>query len=244
MWQGNKYAAYPISAEGFEYSGKGALPRPTLTVANITSLISGVIESYDGLIGAKVIRKKTFAKYLDSYCYTDGYPVSGVCSGESGGDPSLSKSDCLDSTKNGSAGTWTTYTQSSCEAATGPGIWYDNFLEDSTAQYPDEIWYVDRKALETNTHIQFELTAAYDVQGVQLPGRTIIANMCPWVYKGVECGYAGSSYWDYNNNSVANSTQDVCSKSFTSCELRFDENTESPFGGFPGAGIRMGSLGA
>jgi phage-related protein len=36
----------------------------------------------------------------------------------------------------------------------------------------------------------------------------------------------------------------VCSKSFTSCELRFDENTESPFGGFPGAGIRMGSLGA
>ena len=100
VWQGNKYAALPIEADGFEYSAKGALPRPTLTVANITSLLSGVMDSYDDLIGAKVTRKRTFAKYLDSYCYTSGYPVAGVCTGELGADPSLSRADCYDGNKN------------------------------------------------------------------------------------------------------------------------------------------------
>ena len=32
IWQGNTYSKYPIIAEGFEYTGKGTLPRPTLTV--------------------------------------------------------------------------------------------------------------------------------------------------------------------------------------------------------------------
>ena len=242
VWQGNKYAALPIEATGFEFSANGALPRPTLTVANITSLLSGVMTSYEDLIGAKVTRKRTFAKYLDSYCYTSGYPVGGVCTGESGADPSLSKSDCLDANKNGSAGTWTVYNQSTCEAADGPGIWYASALADDTAHFSDEIWFIDRKSVEANTHVQFELTAAFDVHGVKLPSRVVVSNSCPWKYKGVECGYAGSSYWGTNNNSVASSADDVCSKTFTSCELRFPETVESPFGGFPGAGVKMGSV--
>jgi phage-related protein len=241
VWQGNKYSGLPIEAEDFEFSGKGAIPRPTLTVANITSLLSGVINSYEDLVGSKVTRKKTFSKYLDNYCYTNGYPVGGVCTGESGAEASLSKDDCLDANKNGSAGTWTEYTQSTCEAAAGPGIWHPTALADSTAHFPDEIWYIDRKATETNTHIQFELSAAHDIHGVKLPSRTIIANTCPWVYKGVECGYSGSSYWNINNVSTT-SANDVCSKTFTSCELRFPESVESPFGGFPGAGVRVGSV--
>jgi phage-related protein len=239
VWQGNRYSAMPIEADGFEFSGKGAIPRPSLTVANITSTLSSVIADYDDLIGAKVTRKKTFAKYLDSYCYTNGYPVGGVCTGESGSVASLSKSDCLDATKNGSAGTWTAYNQTTCEAATGPGIWYVSALADDTAHFSDEIWYVDRKAVETRTHIQFELTAAHDIHGVKLPSRSVVANSCPWLYKGTECGYSGSNYWDIDNNSTT-SANDVCAKTFIACELRFPESGESPFGGFPGAGINMG----
>ena len=242
VWQGNRYSAMPIEAEGFEFSGAGSIPRPTVTVANITSILSSVINSYDDLIGAKVIRKKTFAKYLDSYCYTNGYPTSGVCTGESGSDPSLSKSDCLDVNKNGSVGTWTVYNQTTCEAAAGPGIWYTSAIADDTAHFPDEIWYVDRKAVETRTHIQFELTAAHDIHGVKLPSRTVVANSCPWVYRGVECGYSGTTYWDINNNTVVAASADVCSKTFTSCELRFPSSVESLLGGFPGAGINMGSV--
>ena len=56
IWQGNRYSAFPIKADGFEWSGKGSIPRPNLTVANITSLLSGVINSYDDLLllGASV----------------------------------------------------------------------------------------------------------------------------------------------------------------------------------------------
>jgi lambda family phage minor tail protein L len=78
VWQGNRYSAFPIVAEGFEFSGKGAIPRPSLTVANITTLLTSVIESYDDLVGSKVTRKRTFAKYLDAYCYLGGYPSGGV----------------------------------------------------------------------------------------------------------------------------------------------------------------------
>jgi phage-related protein len=240
VWQGNKYSAFPIEADGFEFSGKGAIPRPSLTVANITGTLSSVISNYDDLVGGKVTRKKTFAKYLDSYCYTDGYPVAGVCTGESGSDASLSKTDCADATKNGSAGTWTVYNQTTCEAATGPGIWYVSALADDTAHFADEIWYIDRKSVETRTHIEFELTAAHDIYGVQLPSRTVIANSCPWAYKGVECGYSGGTYWDIDNNTVVSSSDDVCAKTFTACELRFPESVESPFGGFPGAGLNVG----
>ena len=256
VWQGNRYSAFPIEASGFEWSGKGSLPRPTLTVANITSLLSGVLSSYDDLVGSKITRKRTFAKYLDAYCYTGGYPVGGVCSGESGGTPySLSKSDCLDATKNGSAGTWRTYTASTCGICSDSqyttkaacetaskvwtaGVWYASASADDEAYFTDEIWYVDRKAVETRTHIEFELTAAHDVQGVKLPARVITANLCPWKYKGVECGYSGSNYFDIDNNST-NSAGDVCAKNFRACELRFPEGEEMPFGGFPGAGMNM-----
>jgi len=241
VWQGNRYSAFPIQAEGFSWTGKGAIPKPSLTVANITSLLSGVINSYDDLVGAKVTRKRTFAKYLDAYCYTGGYPAGGACTGESGGTPySLSKSDCLDATKNGSAGTWTVYNSTTCAASnSNTGIWYASALADDDAYFADEIWYVDRKAEETRTHIQFELTAAHDVQGVKVPCRSVIGNLCPWNYKGVECGYSGNSYFDINNNSTT-SVNDVCAKNFQACELRFPEGEEMPFGGFPGAGMNMG----
>jgi phage-related protein len=191
VWQGNRYSAFPIEAEGFEFSGTGTIPKPLVTIANITSVLSGYLTSYDDLVGAKLTRKRTLAKYLDSYCKIGGITTGGVCTGESGGSASISKTDCLDATKNGSAGTWVPYDTTICTTASG--IWYANSTEDSTASFPDEIWYVERKAVETNTHIQFELSSAHDVQGVKLPGRTIVANSCPWAYKGVECGYSGQA---------------------------------------------------
>jgi len=185
VWKGDIYSAFPIEAEGFEWSGKGAIPRPTLTVANITSLLSAILGDYQDLVGSKVTRKRTFAKYLDAYCYVGGNARGGVCSAEAGGSPySLSKSDCENTAINGGAGTWTVYISGTCG-----GIWYANATADNTADFAEDIWYVDRKAEETRMHLKFELTAAHDVEGIKLPGRTIISNLCPWLYKGTECGY-------------------------------------------------------
>lgn len=107
---------------------------------------------------------------------------------------------------------------------------------DPDAHLPDEVYYIDRKAVESKSVVEFELTAAFDVSGVQLPRRQIIQNLCPWRYRGGECGYAGTNYFKADDTSTVVASEDVCGKRLTSCQARFGENEELPFGGFPGAG--------
>lgn len=72
VWQGVSYIALPIDTEGFAASAQGELPRPKLAIANVDGVISSLIRKYDDLIGAKLIRKCTFAKYLDAVNFPDG----------------------------------------------------------------------------------------------------------------------------------------------------------------------------
>lgn len=65
-WQGQEYIPLPVEAEGFDVSTKGAMPRPRIRIANIDGLFSAEARQKDDLIGCKVIRKRTFAKYLDA----------------------------------------------------------------------------------------------------------------------------------------------------------------------------------
>lgn len=73
IWQGIEYNAFPIEVEGFERSGKGTLPRPKIRMANITGLVGALAHDYADLVGAKVVRRRTFAKYLDSANYPPAY---------------------------------------------------------------------------------------------------------------------------------------------------------------------------
>lgn len=72
VWQGDSYAAMPIEATGFEWSGKGQLPRPKLRVANVDGLFGALAAQYSGLLGAKITRRKTLAKFLDAVNFTGG----------------------------------------------------------------------------------------------------------------------------------------------------------------------------
>ena len=107
---------------------------------------------------------------------------------------------------------------------------------DTTSKFPDEIYYVARKVTETRDVVEFELAAAFDLAGVRAPKRQCSANLCPWIYKGSECGYSGSSYFDENDNAVTDSADDVCGKKLSSCQARFGATAELPFGAFPGIG--------
>lgn len=122
----------------------------------------------------------------------------------------------------------------------------DNFDGDnpygtpSTDEFPQEIYYVARKVTENRDLVQFELAAAFDLAGVRAPKRHCSQNLCPWIYKGAECGYSGSNFFNANNESVDTSSEDVCGKKLSSCEVRFGANNELPFGGFPGIGAFNG----
>jgi lambda family phage minor tail protein L len=108
---------------------------------------------------------------------------------------------------------------------------------DPNAKFPDERWYVDRKANESRDSVTFELASKFDLAGQKLPKRQIVANVCQWVYRSSECSYTGSNYFDVNGNSVSTLAEDVCGKRVASCKLRFGDTAELPFGSFPGAGL-------
>ena len=108
---------------------------------------------------------------------------------------------------------------------------------DPNARWPEERWFVDRKASESRDSVTFELASKFDLAGQKLPKRQVIANVCQWKYRSSECSYTGSSYFDVNGNAVSTLAEDVCGKRVASCKLRFGDTAELPFGSFPGAGL-------
>jgi lambda family phage minor tail protein L len=185
VWQGLAYDAFPLEVEGFEFNGNGQVPRPRLRVANVTGAITALVLTYQDLVGAKITRKRTLAKYLDAVNFEGGI----------------------------------------------------NPAADPNAEFADDIYYIDRKSRETRDAVEFELAASFDLEGVTLPRRQIVQNVCPWRYRGAECGYAGVNYFDASDLAVGASSQDVCGKRLSSCQARFGAHEELPFGGFPAAGL-------
>lgn len=72
VWQGQTYSPMPIEANGFEFTGSGKAPRPTLRVQNVDGLLGAVVDAYQDLLGAPVTRKRTFLKYLDAVNFPGG----------------------------------------------------------------------------------------------------------------------------------------------------------------------------
>lgn len=72
VFDGNSYTRFPVIASGFERSGFGKLPRPTLRVANVSGLVSALTRELDGLVGCKVTRTRIFSKYLDAVNFPGG----------------------------------------------------------------------------------------------------------------------------------------------------------------------------
>lgn len=185
VWQGNSYTRYPLEVSGFDYIGDGSIPRPKMRVSNALSAITALLLAYKDLLGAKVTRKRTLAKFLDAANFDGGVNVSA----------------------------------------------------DPTAQFPDDIFVIDRKTGENREVVEFELTTSFDLAGIQLPRRQIIQNVCAWKYRGGECGYAGNDYFTSSDAPTVEVSQDVCGKRISSCKARFGETEELPFGGFPGADL-------
>jgi phage-related protein len=195
IWNGQAYLAFPIEATEFEYTGTGSLPRPKLRISNIYGTITGIILTLpNGLEGAKVTRIRTLARYLDAA----NFPGAGILLTED--------SDAL-------------------LLEDGSSILLEaiNPTEDPTAEFPREIYYIDRKASENRDLIEFELAAAFDLVGVRAPKRQCVSNVCQWTYRGAECGYAGNAYFNFNDDIVGSISQDVCGKRLRSCEYRFSQ---------------------
>ncbi len=183
VWAGEEYLPFPLETEGYERNSQGTLPRPSMRVSALYGLISALNREYGDLVGAKVVRKRVFARFLDAENFPDGNPEA-----------------------------------------------------DPNCAFPDETWYIDRKANSNPTYVEWELAAPWDVAGVKLPRRQVIQNSCRWLYRGPDCGYTGDPVANLMDEPVATLAEDKCGKRLTSCKLRHGEAAELPIGAFPAAG--------
>ena len=92
---------------------------------------------------------------------------------------------------------------------------------DPTAQFADDVFYIERKSDENQLSITFELSAACDLQGLLLPRRIVQASCCMWNDAAV-CPY---------------SVGGACTKTLAACKSHWGATADLPFGGFPGSGL-------
>lgn len=182
FFQGKEYSPWPMEASGFEMTGTAKQPTPTLSMGNVNGFITSLCIYFQDLIGSKLTRRRTMAKYLD------GMPTA-----------------------------------------------------DPDEEFPPDVWYVERKALENSTTVQFELSSPLDFAGRQLPRGQIIANTCRWLtiggYRGPYCGYNGPPVATEFDVITTDASKDKCGGLPRSCKLRFGELNELNYGSFAAAGL-------
>jgi len=72
VWAGNTYLRFPIECTGFEFTGTGTLPRPSISVSNIFGTLTAIMQNVNqttvgnDLNGAKLTRIRTLARFLDA----------------------------------------------------------------------------------------------------------------------------------------------------------------------------------
>lgn len=66
VFAGLTWQPLPINADGFSQSGMEAPARPTLTISNVAMQMLAPVIQLNDLVGAKVIRYRTFERFLST----------------------------------------------------------------------------------------------------------------------------------------------------------------------------------
>jgi lambda family phage minor tail protein L len=61
--------------------------------------------------------------------------------------------------------------------------------EDLNAEFPKDIFFVERVTQENKNVIEYQLNSALDLENVRLPARMMIQQRCMWFYRGEGCSY-------------------------------------------------------
>ena len=149
---GKVYEPFPVQTEGFDMSSRGSLPRPRLTISNLSPSLSNTFTVANGgsalpggtitammlevnkisvgndLIGSTLVRIRTLRKFLDSANFNS-----------------------------------------------------TNSTADPTQKFPDEIYMIARKTLENQEIVQFECASMFDMAGVRGPKRQILPDEFPGI---------------------------------------------------------------
>lgn len=65
VWQGQQYFSLPIMTQGWDISGDGSPPRPTLALSNVGHVVLAQVATLGDLVGATLTRHRTFERFID-----------------------------------------------------------------------------------------------------------------------------------------------------------------------------------
>jgi lambda family phage minor tail protein L len=126
---------------------------------------------------------------------------------------------------------------------------YRKFLDDQptadpTSYWEPDIWRIERKVVQTPQLVEWELASILDQEGRRLPGRHMLRDACPWIYRRwagtgfdystATCPYTGTAYFTVNGDQTGNPADDRCGKHLSDCRKRFPSPQIMPSGAFPG----------
>jgi len=74
VWQGIEYLPIPVETDGFEVNANGQLARPKMRISNKDYFATDLLLNNEDLQFAKIVRKRTFVKYLDNVNFDGGNP--------------------------------------------------------------------------------------------------------------------------------------------------------------------------
>jgi len=73
-WQGQEFSPWPIKVDGMGMTGEGQQNSPTLSVGNVSGLVTALCRLYDDLIDARLVRHRTLGRFLDAANFAEGNP--------------------------------------------------------------------------------------------------------------------------------------------------------------------------
>lgn len=72
----------------------------------------------------------------------------------------------------------------------------EGFSPNPNVELPRDVFYIDRKSNENKYVLEYTLSSVFDVEGIQLPNRLVLAQKCPFQYRGGGCLYEFASRKD------------------------------------------------
>ena len=169
-YDGKAYFAAPIQITGYEVNAKGSPPRPKMSISIDPEGLSQETQN-------RVIFIKTAIRDLDDLV---GSKVTRI----------RTFVKYIDS-ENFFESDGTTLLSNTVKPPKG-------FDPDPNAQFPPDVYFVDRKSAETVNVLELELASPFDTQDLKLPARIVNDFTCPWTYRGEGCCYE----WSQQKNAV------------------------------------------
>lgn len=91
-------------------------------------------------------------------------------------------------------------------------------IPDPSSRFDDDIFTINRKVQENKYFVEWELISPLELEEVKIPARTMIADYCPWQYRGNGCLYGKRG--DFDNQKVVMANQ----KTVTPSEFFANDN--------------------